>query len=115
MSLSPEQQRSIADLVAQVNVDNVLQATALFQKQVDDMERALLKADQDLRLEPLGGDSVSRDAVRMFQPKIQTILDVHWAHCAELRGAIEALRRCAFDYGYTEADLAESLRKLVAR
>ena len=113
MPLSPEQQRSIADLVAQVSVDNVLQVSALLEKQADTMERTLLKADQDLRLEPLGGDPVSRDAVAQFQPKIRQIVDVHWAHCVELRGAVDALRRCAFDYGYTEADLEASLRRLL--
>ena len=45
MPLSPEQQHSINDLVAQVNLDNVLQVAALLRKQADAMEDALYMVD----------------------------------------------------------------------
>ncbi|ALE74162.1 hypothetical protein AD006_23800 [Pseudonocardia sp. EC080610-09] len=112
MSMTPEQQRSIDELVAQINVDNVLQVAALLRRQADQMERALVKADRELRVEPLGADPVSRDAAESFRPKIRRILDLHWAHCEEVRSAVEALRRCAFDYGFTDTDLDASFRRL---
>lgn len=112
MLLSPEQQHSINDLVAQVNLDNVLQVAALLRKQADAMEDALYAADQLLRLEPCGQDPVSLDAVALFQPKIRSILDVHWAHHDELRGAVDALRASALGYGFNDLDLEAAFHTL---
>lgn len=114
VSLSPEQQRSIEGLVAQVNVDNVLDVPALLRRQADSMELALYDAQRSLRLVPLGQDPVSRDATSLFQTKIDQILAVHWAHHTELCTAVDALRACALEYGFTDLDLESSFRNLAS-
>lgn len=107
MPLSPEQQRSISDLVAQVNTDNVLQAAAVLRRQADQMEDVLTTASRDLQFKPCGGDPVSRDAQLLLQAKIDRITAVHWAHQAEVRAASDALRASALSYGYTEAEIED--------
>ena len=109
MSLSPEQLRSIEGLVAQVNVDNVLQVAAVLRRQADDMAERLFAADQDLRVRPCGDDPVSRDARDLFQAKIDQIMAVHWAHWTEVTAACEALRSTARDYGHTEDAITAAL------
>lgn len=110
--LSPEQQRSIADLVAQVDVDNVLQAAAVLRRQADEMEGILTTATRDLQFNPCGGDPVSRDAQQLFQAKIDNITAVHWAHQAEVRAAADALRASARAYGYSEDEIEDMFVRL---
>ena len=112
MPLSPEQQHSVNDLVAQVNTDNVLQVAALLRRQADEMEDVLTTASRDLQFNPCGGDPVSRDAQRLFQAKIDRIASVHWAHHAEVRAAADAMHSVARSYGYTDADLANAFVRL---
>ncbi|MBP2367083.1 PE domain-containing protein [Pseudonocardia parietis] len=108
MTSSPEQQRSIEGLVAQVNVDNVLQVAGLLRNQADVIERNLTERSWQLRVIPCGLDPVSQDARALFQSKIDQVLEVHWAHCAELRAAVEALRQNAVRYDFTETELARA-------
>lgn len=109
VSLSPEQQRSIEGLVAQVNVDNVLQVAAVLRQQADDMAAHLTTADQDLKVRRCGEDPVSKDAQALFQTKIDQILTVHWAHVREIVAACEALRGAARSYGLREEEIAATL------
>ncbi|MEU6698838.1 PE domain-containing protein [Pseudonocardia sp. NPDC046786] len=113
MPTTPEQQRSINGLLAQVHTGNVLQVAASLRKQADDVERALYGAQQSLRLQPCGADPVSIDAAASFQKKIDLIVAAHWAQHAELRAAVEALRLSAISYGFTDQDLEDSFRSLV--
>ena len=112
VSLSPEQQRSIDSLVAQVTVDNVLQVAARLRRQADAMELELYARTPSLKVTPCGLDPVSEDARVLFQKKIDEIVAVHWQHHDELRAAVDALRRSAIDYGFTDADLETTFRKL---
>lgn len=114
MPLSPEQQRSIADLVAQVNVDNVLQVAAQLRKQADDISRELYTRAPDLVVGSCGRDPVSLDAQQLFQRKIDQILEVHWRHVEELRAAVEALRQAAHRYGYTDSIIESTFTTLVS-
>lgn len=108
VTLSPEQHRSIEGLVAQVNVDNVLQVGALLRKQADDLKAGLVRAGQDLVVQRCGDDPVSRDAQQLFQAKVEQILAVHWAHWREIMAACDALRSSAHGYGHTEAAVVAS-------
>lgn len=110
--LSPEQQRSIADLVSQVNVDNVLQVAAHLQQQADTIQDALNAASPSLVLEPCGDDPVSRDAAVLLQAKIDQIIAVHWDHYRELLAAVDALRYASRTFGFTDSDLEAEFRKL---
>ncbi|OLM17685.1 hypothetical protein Ae707Ps1_1944c [Pseudonocardia sp. Ae707_Ps1] len=112
MSMTPEQQRSIAELVAQVHVDNVLQVAALLRKQADDIEEAITSNSQRLQVIACGGDPISRDARDSFQRKIDAIVDVHWAHHDELRAAVDALHATARGYGFTDADIERTFQNL---
>ena len=114
VSLSPEQQRSIDGLVAQVNVDNVLQVARLLRRQADDIERTLVERAWQLRVVPCGNDPVSRDAQELFQAKIDQIIDVHWAHWEELQAAVDALRHSADRYRFTEDELEFAFGKVPA-
>lgn len=107
--MSPEQQRSIEGLVAQVNVDNVLQVAAVLRRQADDMAAHLTVADQDLTVQRCGEDPVSTDAQQLFQAKIDQILSVHWAHVEEIVAACEALRVTARNYGHLEDVITAAL------
>ncbi|MBC3193011.1 PE domain-containing protein [Pseudonocardia sp. C8] len=66
--MSPEQQRSIADLVAQVDADNVLQVAARLQQHANEIQDALNAATPSLTLQPCGRDPVSRRAPSWSSP-----------------------------------------------
>lgn len=117
MALTPEQVRSInEDLLSQVTVDNVLKVAQAFQKHADDIEYVLLVHSKDLVLQPCGGDPISADACRRFQPKIDEIVATHRAHAEELRAAVAALERSAASYGYSDLEIASALgREIIDR
>lgn len=112
VSLSPEQHRSIEGLVAQVNVDNVLQVARLMREHADAIERQILDSGWQLQVGRCGDDPVSKDAQQLFQAKIDRITAVHWAHCAELREVVNALRTAADQYSFTDMQLEAAFGKV---
>lgn len=114
VSLSPEQHRSIEGLVAQVNVDNVLQVARLLRQQADSIEATLVERAWQLRVKPCGRNPVSEDARELFQAKVDQIIEVHWAHWEELQAAVDALYRSADRYSFTERQLEYAFGKATA-
>jgi hypothetical protein len=96
-------------LMAQVHVDNVLAVHALLTAQAESMSRALRGANQLRAVPRCADDVVSVDAQKLFQAKIDQILDIHQAHLDEVVEAAERLREAALQYRYTDADIAGAL------
>lgn len=110
MTVDAHQSRGTASdsLMAQINVDNVVAVHALLAAQAARMRELLLNANwmQDLPLP--GQDPISRDARELFQPKVNQILDVHWAHYAEVREAADRLREAARQYGHDDNEITSA-------
>lgn len=97
-------------LMTQIDVGNVRQVRAALLYEMDSIQRALRDAG-DLRAIPrCGDDPVSRDAQRMFQAKINHIIDTHQARVDELHEACERLDLAAQAYGLVEERNATSFR-----
>ncbi|BBG04286.1 MULTISPECIES: hypothetical protein [Pseudonocardia] len=97
--------------MTQINITNVLQARAALMEQVDSIQFALNNASLDLTAIPrCGDDPVSRDAQKIFQAKINHILDTHGAYLVELYEACARLDEAAVQYGLVEGDNTESFR-----
>ena len=96
-------------LMTQVDASNVLAVHALLAAQAESMA-ATLRGANWLRATPrCADDVVSVDAQKLFQAKIDTILDVHLAHLDEIVEAAARLREAALQYRYTDADIAGAL------
>ncbi|MEU6696690.1 hypothetical protein [Pseudonocardia sp. NPDC046786] len=97
-------------LMTQIHIGNVLQTHAALEQQAIAVQLALHDAS-DLRSIPrCGDDPISRDAQKMFQAKIDHILDTHDVYLAELREACTRLKEAAVQYGLVEDETAESFR-----
>lgn len=93
-------------LMTQIHADNVVAVHALLAAQAGRMREILEDADWMRDLPLPGEDPISRDAKDWcFQPKVNQILDVHWAHYYEVQEAADRLREAARQYGHTEADV----------
>lgn len=88
--------------MTQVSVDNVLAVHSLLAVQAHQMRAALEDADWLRNIPAVAADPVSRDGRDAFQPKIDKILDVHWAHYFEVQEAADRLRQAAREYGHTD-------------
>lgn len=98
------------NLMSQVNVDNVMQVHRMLAQQVVAMQRALGEAAWLRDIPRCANDLVSIDAKKVFQPKIDQILRVHEEHLNEVREARDRLEDAALQYGFTENEVAESIK-----
>lgn len=96
--------------MTQIHIDNVRQVRAALAHQVHSIQRALNDADDLNRIGRCGDDPVSRDAQRMLQAKIDTIVAAHRAYVVELEEACAWLDEAARQYGLTDDDTAASFR-----
>ncbi|MEV1291481.1 hypothetical protein [Pseudonocardia sp. NPDC049635] len=97
-------------LMTQIHIDNVLQTHAILAQQAAAIQIALTNAVALRSIPRCGEDPVSKDAQKMFQAKIDLILDSHEDYLVELREACERLRQAAVQYGLIEDDVTDSLR-----
>ena len=88
--------------MTQISVDNVHAVHALLVNQAARMSKALAEANWLRNIPAVAADPVSRDGRDAFQPKIDKILDVHWAHYFEVQEAADRLRQAAREYGHTD-------------
>ncbi|MFP5021097.1 hypothetical protein [Pseudonocardia phyllosphaerae] len=95
-------------LLIQVNIDNVLQIHNVLHRQELDVTAILLRAREETTLRQCGEDLISIDVTPMFQAKIDEIINIHWAHVAELQEATKRLREAARHYGFTDDDVQNS-------
>lgn len=94
----------------QVNVDNIM---VLYQKMDDHVRQ--LQAGRGVtthlrNLPPCADDPVSRDAVVVFQPKINSLVDTHVHYLNEVRAARDRLKEAAQEYGLIEDENAVTLK-----
>ncbi|BBG04288.1 MULTISPECIES: hypothetical protein [Pseudonocardia] len=97
-------------LMTQINITNVQQVRAALATQAGSIQEALRTASGLTAIPRCGDDPISRDAQKMFQAKINHIIDTHTAHLAELLEACRRLDEAAVQYGLVEADNTESFR-----
>lgn len=97
-------------LMAQINIDNVMQVYRIFDQQVLAMQRALQGASALRNIPTCGDDVISVDARSVFQPKIDQILAEHQRHLDEIREARDRLKDAARQYGLLEQDATSSFR-----
>ncbi|MFP5069178.1 hypothetical protein ACLFMI_05880 [Pseudonocardia nantongensis] len=97
-------------LMSQVNVDNVMQVHRMLARQVVAMQRALGEAAWLRDIPRCANDLVSIDAKEVFQPKIDQIMRVHEEHLSEVREARDRLKDAAVQYGFTEHEVADSIK-----
>ncbi|WP_232021351.1 MULTISPECIES: hypothetical protein [Pseudonocardia] len=98
------------DLMTQIHIGNVRQVRAALADQAHSIQQALREADDLNHIGRCGDDPISRDAQRMFQAKIDTIVAAHRAYVVELDEACDRLGEAARQYGLTDDDTAESFR-----
>lgn len=89
-----------------VDPDNVLQARAAVQAAADKIRDSVNANRDDMRLEPMGGDPVSRDAAVAFTHRLQKYVTFCDDYVRELQRVADALREAALTYGYTDEDIA---------
>ncbi|MFP5023252.1 hypothetical protein [Pseudonocardia phyllosphaerae] len=97
-------------LMVQINPDNVLQAHAVFASHAEAILRQLVRASFWRRVDRPGDDPISVDAQRLFQDKIDTILDVHRAHYEEILEVARRLKEAALQYQFTEDEVTAVLK-----
>ncbi|WP_344024452.1 hypothetical protein [Pseudonocardia kongjuensis] len=97
-------------LMTQINISNVLEVHAALEHQIHSIQTAIIKAAPLRNIPRCGDDLVSRDAQKMFQAKIDHILDTHDVYLAELHEACTRLKDAAVQYGLIEDETAESFR-----
>lgn len=93
--------------MTQIHIGNVLQVHGSFASEADAIYKTLSAADWMREIGRCGDDPISLDAQSMFQRKINHIIDVHWAHHAELTEAVTRLRRAAREYAFTDDEILE--------
>ncbi|OLL71143.1 hypothetical protein Ae168Ps1_5646c [Pseudonocardia sp. Ae168_Ps1] len=96
-------------LMVQITTGNVVQVHAILAAQAERMYTALKDAEWLRNLPAVGQDPVSLDARRAFQPKVNHILDTHWAHYVEVREAADRLLVAARQYGHAEDAIDHAL------
>lgn len=93
-----------------VNQDNVLQAHQRVQRAVDQLNDRIRAIAPNMRLEQMGGDPVSRDAVVAFNYRMTDGPDSYLNRARQyqrnLQAGADQLRASALSYGYTEEDIA---------
>lgn len=102
---------SVSDvLMLQVNADNII----VVYQQMDDHLRQMQAGRRvrgNLRNVPAcADDPVSLDAVVVFQPKINSLVDVHERYVDEVRDARDRLKQAAQEYGLIEDENAATLQ-----
>lgn len=98
-------------LLAQVNAANVLAVHRALRTQFESMLAALGDVAWMNDIPACAEDPVSKDAKAQFQPKVRAILEVHTAHCNEVKEAADRLREAARQYGFTENEIEASFRR----
>ncbi len=94
----------------QVNADNVMDVYQRLDDRVRQMQ-ARRRAMWNLRSMPAcADDPVSVDAVVVFQPKINRIVDTHENYLNEMRDARDRLKQAAQEYGLIEDENTATLK-----
>ncbi|MBO4238749.1 hypothetical protein [Pseudonocardia alni] len=94
--------------MAQIDVDNVLQVKRLFDERVDAARRTLAGSAALRAMPPCADDPVSKDAVVVFQPKVDALRKTHSDYVNELIEARNRLVKAVEEYGLTEDENAAS-------
>lgn len=93
-----------------VNADNVMDLYQRLDDRVRQMQ-ARRRAMWNLRNMPAcADDPVSVDAVFVFQPKINRIVDTHEDYLNEMRDARDRLKQAAQEYGLIEDENTATLK-----
>ncbi|HEY2764289.1 MAG TPA: hypothetical protein VGJ13_09800 [Pseudonocardiaceae bacterium] len=102
-----------------VSRDEVLAKHKALLDEVNDFRTFLDSIQQDLYMEPMGGDPVSGDVGRAVTHRIRDDPDSYWHVCDQwvtnLQKTADALAEIARQYGYTDEDIAASLRGSASR
>ena len=101
--------------MTQVTADNVLAVHRVLRTQYEAMLAALGDAAWMNDIPKCAEDPVSTDAREQFQPKVRSILDIHTAHCNEVREAAVRLHEAARQYGFAEDEIEASFRASAVR
>jgi hypothetical protein len=112
----PAGQALVADLDHvgyQVNRENVLGVYSVLANEARRLALVMDEQGHKLKIEPCGGDPVSYDAERGFNTKLDNLRAQCNSYVYSLANAAERLKDAAQAYGYTEAQIGESLRKIV--
>lgn len=88
--------------MAQIDADNVLQVKRLFDERVDAARRTLADSVALRAMPPCADDPVSKDAVVVFQPKVDVLRKTHSDYVNELIEARNRLAKAVEEYGLTE-------------
>lgn len=97
-------------LMLQVDADSVLGVYRRMDEQVRSMQESRWTATRLRNLPACGDDPVSRDAVTVFQPKVDAIIRIHEGYLRELVDARERLKQAAQEYGLIENENAVTLK-----
>lgn len=119
-------QESVDGVLMQVDRDTVLRARAVLMREADELEDAMRTATRYPPSRPLPGrqgepghgvwvgrcseDPISGPAQISFNHKISAMLEPCWQYIADLRTGGDQLGEAAKQYGYTEAEVADSFR-----
>lgn len=97
-------------LMLQINIDNVASVYQRMDEQVRTMQESRWIASRLRSLPPCGDDPVSRDAVTVFQPKVDTIVGTHENYLREVVDARDRLKQAAQEYGLIEDENTATLK-----
>jgi hypothetical protein len=100
----------------EVSRDDVLAKRNALLAEAEDFQRLLLNIREDLAMEPCGDDPVSHDVAQAVSHRLAgPASDSYWNVCQQwvdnLFKAADALAETARDYGYTDAEIAESFNR----
>lgn len=95
-----------------VSREDVLSKHAALLAEADDFQLFLDHTWDQLRMEPMGGDPISRDVARAVTDRIRDAEDSYFNVCQQwvdnLYQTAEALAETARQYGYTDEEIASS-------
>lgn len=107
----PHLDAAVHALGLQVNRDTVLQARAALLAEADRLDAAILhRVGSGRGIGVCGGDPVSPEAAAAFNERIDTLIEGCRRYNQDLREAAQNLDAVARHYGYTEDEIAASLR-----
>ncbi|MCK2237423.1 MULTISPECIES: hypothetical protein [unclassified Crossiella] len=102
------------DLTIKVSREQVLQAYSIFKNEGDRLRYELGKLQDKLRVPPCGGDPVSEDTAKAMTWKFVDAPDSYYHRYLGLAQSFlataEQLQRTAKEYGFTDEDIAGSLK-----
>ncbi|MBB5921897.1 hypothetical protein FHR81_002937 [Actinoalloteichus hoggarensis] len=102
-----------------VDPENVLHARRALLDEADRLTATLVNVRHRLRLTPMGGDPASIEFARIVTGRLLENPDSYFNRCRHyvenLRAGAQALAETAQQYGYTEDEIADSLRSPAIR